>query len=182
MASPKDVLSQVSGVFGGLSLTQKIVGGLIVAITIGGLFSIVLLGGKSENKVLFSGLSEQDAAGVVARLKEQRIPFELGANGSAILVPAAKVYETRLLLAGEGLPRGGGVGFEIFDKSSLGTTDFVQRLNYQRALEGELSRTIRQFQQVESARVHLATPKESLFVEDEQPPTASVSIDRKSVV
>ncbi|MDH5298775.1 MAG: flagellar basal-body MS-ring/collar protein FliF, partial [Desulfobulbaceae bacterium] len=87
-----------------------------------------------------------------------------------------QVYEARLNLAGEGLPRGGGVGFEIFDKTSLGTTDFVQRLNYQRALQGELARTIRQFDQVEEARVHLATPKESVFVEDEKPPTASVSV------
>jgi flagellar M-ring protein FliF len=113
---------------------------------------------------------------VVAKLKEQRVDYQLSEGGSAILVPTAKVYETRLSLAAEGLPRGGGVGFELFDKTSLGTTDFVQKLNYQRAVQGELVRTIRQFKQVKDARVHIAAPKESVFVEDSKPPSASVSL------
>ena len=178
MAGPKEILEQIVAVFRGLTLPQKLVGLLVVAVVVGGLVALSTLGaGKGgDYKVLFSGLTQEDAAEVVGRLKEQQVPYRLSEDGGAIMVPAAQVYEVRLTLAGEGLPRGGGVGFEIFDQTSLGTTDFVQRLNYQRALQGELARTIRQFQQVMEARVHLATPKESVFIEDEKPVTASVSV------
>ncbi|MBU0479829.1 MAG: flagellar M-ring protein FliF [Proteobacteria bacterium] len=155
---------------------QRVAALLLVAVVVGGLMSITTVGGRLDQKVLYSGLAEEDAAEVVARLKDLRTPYTLENNGTTIMVPANQVYETRLSLAGEGLPRGGGVGFEIFDKTSFGTTDFVQRMNYQRALQGELARTIRQFHQVLEARVHLATPKESVFIEDEKPVTASISV------
>ncbi|MEW6594812.1 MAG: flagellar basal-body MS-ring/collar protein FliF [Thermodesulfobacteriota bacterium] len=177
MAGPKEILAQFVSVFRGLSLVQKLVGVGVVVVVLGGLIALTTMGGDTtEYKVLFSGLTQEDAAEVVNRLKEQRITYKLSGDGGAIMVPAGQVYEVRLAMAGEGLPRGGGVGFEVFDKTSLGTTDFVQRLNYQRALQGELTRTIRQFQQVLEARVHIATPKESVFVEDEKPVTASVSV------
>lgn len=178
MAEGKDILGQIGAMFSGVSTTQKIIAGVVLVVLVGGLMTMVLRGGdqSGDYQVLFSGLAERDAAEVVARLKEQRIPYQLSGNGSAVMVPAGQVYDVRLTLAGEGLPRGGGVGFEIFDKTSLGTTDFVQRLNYQRALQGELARTIRNFDQVDEARVHIATPKESVFIEDEKPPTASVSV------
>ncbi len=178
MATAKEMLDQILGVFKGLGTTQKVIAGVLVVAVLGGLLSLVFMGGdkSGDYKVLFSGLNQQDAGEVVNRLKEQRIPYKLGGEGTVILVPSEQVYEVRLNLAGEGLPRGGGVGFEIFDKTSLGTTDFVQRLNYQRALQGELARTIREFDQVEEARVHIATPKESVFIEDEKPTTASVSL------
>ncbi len=176
MATPREILNQMLAAVGGLTVSQKLIGGLIMVAAIGGFVAIIIYGNPVDFKVLYSGLSQEDAAGVVARLKEQRIPYQLTGDGTTVMVPNKDVYETRLSLAGEGLPRGGGVGFEIFDKTNLGTTDFVQRLNYQRALEGELARTIRQFQQVETARVHIATPKESIFVEDEKPPSASVSL------
>jgi len=175
-AESKSVLGQMGTVFSGLTTVQKLVAAALVVIVLGGLLSLVFIKPSADYKVLFSGLSQEDAAQVVTRLKEQNIPYRLENNGTAILVPAGQVYETRLTLAGEGLPRGGGVGFEIFDTTSLGTTDFVNRLNYQRALQGELARTIRQFQQVQEARVHIATPKESVFIEDEKPVTASVSV------
>jgi flagellar M-ring protein FliF len=174
MASP--MLEQVASTFTGLSSTQKVIGTLLLLVVVGGLLSIVLGDKKFDQQVLFSGLTQEDAAEVVNRLREQRIPYELASSGSTILVATGQVYETRLILAGEGLPRGGSVGFEIFDETSFGTTDFVQRLNYQRALQGELARTIRRFDQVAEARVHIATPKESIFIEDEKPPTASVSV------
>jgi len=179
MAAGKDVLGQIGEMISGLSMNQKIIAGVVVIALFGGLLTITLTGGDESGgdyQVLFSGLTQEDASDVVNRLKEQRVPYQLSGNGSAILVPSDQVYEIRLSMAGEGLPRGGGVGFEIFDKTSLGTTDFVQRLNYQRALQGELARTIRTFDQVDEARVHLATPKESVFIEDEKPPTASVSV------
>lgn len=176
MAGPKEAADQVFSVFKGLGASQKVIGFVVVAIALGVLLSLTMIGGKMDYKVLFSGLSQEDGAEVVQWLKEQRTPYKLSEDGRAIMVPSGQVYETRLNLAGAGLPRGGGVGFEIFDKTSLGTTDFVHRLNYQRALQGELARTIRQFHQIEEARVHIATPKESVFVEDEKPSTASVSV------
>lgn len=176
MASPKEIIEQMVSIITGLSVAQKIIGVLVIALVIGGLSALTSVDTTMDHKILFSGLSQEDAGEVVAKLQEERIPYKLSESGSAILVPSDKVYETRLSLAGEGLPRGGGVGFEIFDETKLGTTDFVQRLNYQRALQGELARTIRQFQQVLEARVHIATPKESVFVEDQKPPTASISV------
>ena len=117
---------------------------------------------------------------MINKLKEKKIPFRLSHNGTAIEVPKGQVYDIRLSLAAEGLPKGGGVGFEVFDRTNLGTTDFVQKLNYQRALQGELSRTIKQIKEIDQARVHVVTPKESLFTEDQKKSTASVFIKTRS--
>lgn len=176
MATPKEIFEQIASIFKGLSLTQKILGAVLIAVVVGGLLSLTSASKDTNYKVLFSGLNQEDAGEVVAKLKELRIPYTLSEEGGAIMVPASQVYEVRLSLAGEGLPRGGGVGFEIFNQTNFGQTDFVQRLNYQRALQGELARTIRNFQQVLEARVHIATPKESVFIEDEKLPTASISV------
>ncbi len=177
MASPKEMLAQVVAVAKEFSPLQKIMAVGLVVMVMGGLLTMIMRGGKVANyQVLYSSLSQEDAAEVVAKLKEQHIPYELAMNGSVIKVPEDKVLDTRLTLAGDGLPRGGGVGFEIFDKNAFGTTDFVQKMNYQRALQGELVRTIRQFQQVQDARVHIATPPDSVFIDDQKPPTASVSL------
>src|SRR6059036_51205 len=125
---------------------------------------------------LFTNLAERDASAIVEALKAQKVPFELEDGGRAVLVPAERQYELRLTLASRGLPEGGGVGFEIFDKQTLGQTDFLQRLNYQRALQGELGRTIGQLGGVEAARVHLALPERSLFVAEDRRPSASVVV------
>ncbi|MFH1218124.1 MAG: flagellar basal-body MS-ring/collar protein FliF [Pseudomonadota bacterium] len=176
MAPLRDISNQAVSVVRSLTLPQKIIAGLIVGAVLAAMLFLSFMGTKPSYAVLYSGLAPEDAAGVVEKLKEQRIDYQLAENGTAVLVPGSSVYETRLTLAAEGLPRGGGVGFELFDKSSFGTTDFVQQLNYQRAVQGELARTIRQFKQVRDARVHIATPKESVFVEDSKPPSASVSL------
>lgn len=176
MATPKEILEQIASIAKGLSMTQKILGVVVIAVVVGGLLTLTTSSKETSYKVLFSGLTQEDAGEVLTKLKEQRIPYKLSDDGGAIMVPSSQVYEVRLSLAGEGLPRGGGVGFEIFNQTSFGQTDFVQRLNYQRALQGELARTIRNFQQVVEARVHIATPKESVFIEDEKPPTASISV------
>jgi len=125
---------------------------------------------------LFTNLSSEDAGSIVAALREQKVEYELDDGGRAVLVPAEKLYDLRLSLATRGLPEGGGVGFELFDKQSLGQTDFLQHLNYQRALQGELARTIAQLGGVERARVHLALPERSLFVAQDRRPSASVVI------
>ncbi len=175
MATIQEMGSQVSSAVSGLNMLNKIllIAGLVAIVV--GLVSFTA-GTKLEYKVLYSGLNEQDAADVVAALEDGRMNYKLSDGGQAILVPGDKVYDYRLKMAGKGLPRGGGVGFEIFDKTSLGTTDFVQKLNYQRALQGELARTIRSFDQVQEARVHIASPKKSVFIENERPPSASISV------
>ncbi len=125
---------------------------------------------------LFTNLGQGDASAIVEALKAEKVPFQIEDGGRAVLVPAERLYELRLSLAGKGLPEGGGVGFEIFDKQTLGQTDFLQRLNYQRALQGELGRTIGTLGGVESARVHLALPERSLFVSEDRRPSASVVV------
>lgn len=123
---------------------------------------------------VFTNLNESDAAAIVEYLQKEKIPYRLEHRGRAVLVPAERVYDVRLALASAGLPQGGGVGFEIFDQQKLGMTDFLQRLNYSRALQGELSRTIAQLAGVSAARVHLALPERSLFVGEDRRPSASV--------
>lgn len=146
------------------------------------LLSIVLFGSliywntRPEYQVLFSSLSPEDASEMANRLKEKKIPFRLVHSGTTLMVPEEQVYDLRLSMTAEGLPKGGGVGFEVFDRNSLGVTDFVQKLNYQRALQGELGRTIKQIREVEQVRVHITTPRESLFVEEQKKPTASIFI------
>ncbi len=122
----------------------------------------------------YANLDEKDSAQVVDYLKAQSIPYELAADGTTIRVPSDRVDEVRLSLAEQGLPQGSTVGFEIFDKTNFGATDFVQRINYQRSLEGELGRTINSLDAVESSRVHIVLPEDSLFSEQQQPTTASV--------
>ncbi|MBF0186756.1 MAG: flagellar M-ring protein FliF, partial [Magnetococcales bacterium] len=130
-------------------------------------------------KVLFSGLPEEETARVVEELSKLGIPYTLGANNTMVSIPNDRVHEVRLEMAQLGLPKQGtGVGFEIFDQTSLvGMTDFMQRMNYQRALQGELSRTIENVAAVNSARVHLVLPKDSLFVSERREASASVILD-----
>lgn len=129
--------------------------------------------------VLFSQLDRDDASGVVAKLKEMKVPYKLSADGGTIEVPEAKALDLRLELATSGLPRGGGVGFESFDKMRLGATEFEQRVLYRRALEGELARTIGTIGGVESTRVHLVMPEKSVFVSRTEPASASIVIKMK---
>ncbi len=126
---------------------------------------------------MYTDLPQQEAASVTAWLKEQGVSYELKNDGRSIYVAAGDVYETRLNLAGAGLPRQGGVGFEIFDKQSFGVTKFTQKINYQRALQGELARTIAALEAVKSARVHLVMPEESLLESRRKETKASVVVE-----
>jgi flagellar M-ring protein FliF len=134
-------------------------------------------GGEPTYALLYSNLDEQDASAVVARLREQKIPYRLEAGGTQILVAENAVHETRLRLASEGLPRGGGVGFEIFDQQRFGESEFSEQVKYHRALEGELSRTVSHLAGVRRARVHLVLPQRTLFATDESHASASVVVD-----
>ena len=153
---------------------------LILLLSIVGFGSLIFWNSQPDLQVLFSNLSPDDAGEMVNKLKEKKIPFSLSHSGTTLLVPKDQVYDLRLSFAAEGLPKGGGVGFEVFDRTNFGITDFVQKLNYQRALQGELSRTIRQIKEIEQTRVHIVTPKESLFIGEQKKPTASVFIKTRS--
>lgn len=157
-----------------MSMAQRLAYLGALALLVGGFVVLMLWVNKPDFQVLYSGLTSRDASSVVTKLKEMKVPYKLDAGGQLIRVPAESVYDTRLALAGEGLPRGQGIGFEVFNEVKMGTTEFVQKINYQRALQGELARTISSFSAVEAARVHIVMPRDSLFVEEEKKPTAGV--------
>jgi flagellar M-ring protein FliF len=136
--------------------------------------------GQSEFQPLYARLEPQDASAVLSRLREQKIDYRIASNGSTVLIPQEHIYEARMQLASEGMPRGSGVGFEIFDNSKLGMTAFAQNVNYQRALQGELARTINQIAEIESCRVHIVMTEKSLFVDEEEPASASVVLKLRS--
>ncbi|MCD6526682.1 MAG: flagellar M-ring protein FliF [Desulfuromonas sp.] len=141
------------------------------------LFALIILQARhTDYQLLFANLSENDASAIVTWLKDRKMPYELQGGGRSIYVSSENVYETRLELAGSGLPQGGGIGFEIFDKQSLGITDFVQKVNYLRAMQGELSRTVASLSPVAAARVHLALPQKRLFKSEQQHVTASIIV------
>lgn len=147
----------------------------ILAGVIGLFFVLTMRISAPSMTLLYSDLSVGDMGRIVAKLETSNVPFEIRGNGTALLVPADQVARLRMSVAQEGLPSGGSMGYEIFDRSeSLGTSSFVLNINHLRALEGELSRTIASLQAVKAARVHLALPKRELFTRDQQEPTASV--------
>lgn len=146
------------------------IGAAIVAVIV-----VLLLWSRGpEYRVLFSNLEDRDGGAIVTALTQMNVPYKLSDTGNAILVPSGKVHEARMQLAQQGLPRSGEAGFELLDKTRFGASQFTEQVNYQRALEGELVSSIEAVYAVKSARVHLAIPRESLFVRDRQPPTASV--------
>jgi flagellar M-ring protein FliF len=170
----RTLLMQLRDFFLALPPARRISFLVLTAAVVGTPIALAWWVGRPQYQVLYANLGPADAGAVVEYLKNEHIAYRIEGDGSAIAVPAVKVYEARLALAASGVPRGGGVGFEIFDKQTLGMTDFVQRLNYQRALQGELARTIAELDVVEAARVHLALPERSLFVAEERRPSASV--------
>lgn len=179
MAALDASLTQARTLWSGLTAIQRLVLagaaiGLVVAFA-----GVLMWAGAPEYAVLYSRLAAADASEVVARLKADNVPYELRDGGSTVAVPASQVHELRLTLAGAGIPQGGVVGYEIFDDAGFGMTDFAQRVNYARALEGELTRTIRRLEGVEGARVHLVMPERRLFEEQSQPASASVVLQMR---
>lgn len=141
------------------------------------LVAMVLWAKSPDYRTLYSNLSDQDGGAIVTQLTQMNIPYRFSDNGGALEVPADKVHELRLRLAQQGLPKGGAVGFELLDQEKFGISQFSEQINYQRALEGELARTIETLGPVKTARVHLAMPKPSLFVREQKSPTASVTVN-----
>ena len=169
-----EIIAQISALFKNISPAKKMTLLTLAAGTVLGFIFLMLWTGKPDFQLLYSNLDSEDAGAILAELKDQKVPYQIASNGRSILIPSERIYESRLELASRGLPQGSGVGFEIFDNSKLGMTEFVQNVNYQRATQGELCRTINGFAEVESSRVHIVMPPKSLFIEEEKPATASV--------
>lgn len=173
MAGFADLGNQFRAVYSNFTIGQK-VSIVIMLVLLGVLFgSLMFWAGRPELHVLYSKLSPEDAQSVVSDL-EGKVKYQLKDNGTTVLVPKDAVYKLRLDLASKGLPKGGVVGFEIFDKATFGVTDFTQRVNYKRAIEGELTRTITQLDTVSSAKVIIALPEKTLFTEEKEEPSASI--------
>lgn len=169
-------LGRLREAFNRLSAQQKIAFAVAIAAIIAVVVGSVLWSQQPEWKVLFSNLNEKDGGNIIAALEQQNIPHRMSPTG-AILLPAERVHEVRLKLASQGLPRGGMVGFELMENQKFGISQFAEQVNYQRGLEGELARTVMSIGAVQSARVHLAIPKPSVFVREDQKPTASVMLN-----
>lgn len=163
-----------------MPLSRKIALGILAMALVAGFTTMFIWANKTEFRVAFSGLSKEDAALVVENLKASNTPYRLTGDGTTIMVPEAVVYDVRLSTAKDGIPKGGHVGFEIFDKTEFGTTDFVQNINKTRAIQGELARTITAFDEVNTARVMIVMPKDSVFVEEVKKPSASILLELNS--
>ncbi|KVC50621.1 flagellar basal-body MS-ring/collar protein FliF [Burkholderia diffusa] len=150
---------------------------IAVALAIAAITALVLWSRAPDYRVLYSNLSDRDGGAIITALQQANVPYKFADAGGAILVPSNQVHETRLKLAAMGLPKGGSVGFELMDNQKFGISQFAEQVNYQRALEGELQRTIESINAVKTARVHLAIPKPSVFVRDKEAPSASVFVD-----
>jgi len=174
------LIEQTVNLYKDMPLSRKILMGVVVLTMLGGFVAMFIWANKVEFKAAYSDLEQEDAAAIVEKLKESKIPYRLESGGAAIMVPADKVYDVRLSMAKDGIPKGSGVGFEIFDKTDFGTTEFVQKINKRRAIQGELARTIRAFDEVKEARVMIVFPQDSVFVEETKLPSASILLELSS--
>ncbi|MDO8465997.1 MAG: flagellar basal-body MS-ring/collar protein FliF [Gallionella sp.] len=160
--------------FGQLNIQQK----MGLAVGVAALFALIagawMWGQTPDYRLLYSNLSDRDGGAIIESLQQMNIPYKFAEGGGALMVASNKVHEARLKLASQGLPKGGNVGFELMENQKFGITQFAEQVNYQRALEGELARSVESIGAVAAARVHLAIPKPSVFVKEQQKPSASV--------
>lgn len=172
-------MDSLLGNFQALTLTQRIGVVVVLALALATIPMLMLVGKAPELVILFSQLNPDDTRAIIQELGKQGAVYEVGEGGNTIKVPAERVHELRLQLASLGLPESAGVGFEIFDRTGLGVTPFTQQMNYRRALQGELARTIGQLSQVERVRVHLVMPEKRLFATEQKPAQAAVVLTLK---
>jgi flagellar M-ring protein FliF len=176
-AGPDNLTDRLRNALARLNNQQKIILMISIAAVIALIVASTTWLKQSDYRVLFSNISERDGGAIIASLEQLNIPYRFNDSGGAILIPAARVHEVRLRLATQGLPKGGGVGFELMENQKFGISQFAEQVNYQRGLEGELSRTIQSIGAIQTARVHLAIPKPTVFVREELKPSASVLIN-----
>jgi len=169
-------MEQLRTLFAGLSLKQRISIIAAALAVIAGIVGFVHWRHEGDFRPLYTSMAPEDSAGVVQKLRETGVEYRVSENGTAVMVPTEKLAESRLALAAAGLPKTGRIGFELFDKSNFGATEYVEHINYKRALEGELERSVMSLAEVEQARVHLTLPKESVFLDQQQPAKASVMV------
>ncbi len=172
-------MDQIRRLWEGFTLWQRISIGLAALAAIGAITLLMRYQNERDFAVLFTGLAPEDAAAVMSRLKEKNAEFRLAENGGAILVRSQALNEMRLELASAGLPKSGRIGFELFDRNNFGITEFTEQVNYHRALEGEIERTIMTIAEIESGRVHITPPKDSVFEDQRRPAKASVLLKLK---
>src|SRR5580704_16699075 len=169
-------MNQLKQIYDRLSWTQRIWIVVSVVAVIVGLSYANHWNEEKDFKPLFTGLADEDAGQLVTKLREAGVEYRLASGGSTILVPSDKVAEARLQMASAGLPKSGRIGFELFDKANFGASEFTEQVNYHRAIEGELERSVMSIREVETARVHLTLAKDSLYTEARQPAKASVLV------
>jgi flagellar M-ring protein FliF len=160
--------------FNQLNLQQKMGLAVGVAALIALIVGMWIWGQTPDYRVLYSNLSDRDGGAIIESLQQMNVPYKFAEGGGALMVPSNLVHEARLKLASQGLPKGGNVGFELMENQKFGITQFAEQVNYQRALEGELARSVQTIGAVAAARVHLAIPKPSVFIKEQQKPSASV--------
>ncbi|MDI1299337.1 flagellar basal-body MS-ring/collar protein FliF [Methylotenera sp.] len=169
---------------GGTGLNSQLGNKLILVVAAAAVVAVMVVfwlwSQQPDYRVLFSNYTDKDGGAIVAALEKMNVPYKFSDSGTAILVPASQVHQARLKLAADGLPKGGNIGFEILENQKFGVSQFVEQVNFQRALEGELERSIQSIGAVEVARIHLAIPKASVFVRDQQQPTASVLLNLRA--
>ncbi|HEW9972715.1 TPA: flagellar basal-body MS-ring/collar protein FliF [Enterobacter cloacae] len=167
------IKSMLSSLRGSPKLLLVICGAAALSVII----ALMFWAKEPDYRVLFSNISDEEGGAIVAQLSQLNVPYRIDTPGGVIMVPGSQVHEVRMKLAQQGLPKGGSVGFELLDQEKFGVSQFTEQVNYQRALEGELARTIENLGPIQSARVHLATPKPSIFVREQKKPTASVTVN-----
>ena len=168
---PPSLLNQA---WGRLTAGQKMGLGVALAALVALVTGMWLWGATPDYRVLYSNLSDRDGGAIVDSLQQMNVPYKFAEGGGVLMVPADQVHEVRLHLAGQGLPKGGTVGFELMENEKFGTSEFLEQVNYKRALEGELARSVQTLSAVQAARIHLAIPKPTVFVREQELPTASV--------
>lgn len=175
--SKKKGIVDVKAVLENIRANPRILFFVAAAAVISIVIALMFWAKEPDYRVLYSNISEEDGGAVVTQLKQMQVPYRFAEHDGSIEIPAEQIYEVRLKLAQQGLPKGGAVGFELLDQEKFGISQFNEQVNFQRALEGELSRTIETLGPVRSARVHLAMPKPSLFLQDRKEPSASVTLN-----
>ena len=169
-------MNQLSRLFGNISIAQRIWLAAAVIGVIGGLSALAHWNQERDFQPLFAGVAAEDAGPLLAKLRESNVEYRLIDNGTTVLVPSARVAELRIEMASAGLPKSGRIGFELFDKANFGASEFTEQVNYHRAIEGELERSVMSLREVEQARVHVTLAKDSIYSEQRQPAKASILV------
>ncbi|MDW8066161.1 MAG: flagellar basal-body MS-ring/collar protein FliF [Aquificaceae bacterium] len=179
MEKTREILERLKDKFNSLSLTQRLLLIGLPILVLGVVITIATLATRPNYTLLYSGLSQEDMSAIMAELDKEGVNYKIGQDGRSILVPEQQVRDIRLKLASKGIPSKGIVGYEVFDKTGIGVSDFQNQVNFKRAVEGELARTIMRMSGVEDARVNIGMPQKSIFLREEEEPTASVFLKLK---